>query len=211
MPKPYSSSGEALHGSTMTKPSVGTECTIAPSAGTDGMHIPKAYLLFPPCEDRPEDPLDTFDEPAKPHKPLPSDYPGWSDAMKQTMALCMSTMLGLSAYQRAIRKNQHPDMPAAWKEQEIQRVERVATNLVIRQVRMNGLLKIVGGQSICRSEFVSVYTRSGLDVKKRNDVEDSFLERSEEDRAYVEEARAYLVSAHVFYKVNYALCPVTES
>ena len=37
------------------------------------------------------------------------------------------------------------------------------------------------------------------------------VEWSGEEREYVVKARAYLVSAHVFYKVNYALCPVVAA
>lgn len=185
----------------MSKQQTDIKCINAASVGTAGKHVPNAYLLFPPQKDRPEDPLDTFDEMIRPCEPLPTNFVGWHDAIRPTITLCSTTERGLYAYQEALRKDQHPELTATFKEQELCRVDLVRANLMFRYGAMQWAVKFVSPQPC----------RSSADLSHLSDVPDSISKQNEEDKAYVEKARAYLVSAHVFYKVNYALCPVTKS
>ena len=180
----------------------------ADSTCTDHMDIPEVYVLFPPREDRPDDPLDTFDEPVKSYRPLPTNYLGWRDAMKAAMILGNTTIRALDAYKNVLQNYEHPDLAAAFREQELWRLDLLERNLFFQIHGIAWFLRVVSQQP---GPYRSTPTDACRFEEEKSDVPKWIMTQSEEYRGYIVKARAYLVSAHVFYKVNYALCSVTES
>ena len=180
----------------------------ADSAGPSRMNTPKAYVLFPPREDRPDDPLDTFDEPMKPYRPIPTNYLGWRDAMKAAMVLGNITFSALDAYKGVLQKDKNPDLAAVFREQELWRLNLLKQNLFFQLQSIAWFVKVVGQQP---GPYKSTLTDVCRFNEEKSDIPKWIMAQSEEYRSYIVKARAYLVSAHVFYKVNYALCSAMES
>ncbi|KAK5099139.1 hypothetical protein LTR70_001289 [Exophiala xenobiotica] len=167
----------------------------ATSPGTSRRYDPKAYIM-------PEDPLDTFDPPTNPHLPLPTDFPGWRKAMEKSLTLCHATETGLDAYIQALSLDRHPDLTPRFKNQETRRVKITIKTLNITRIRVESVIKEM--ERFLLEECIDHSTI-------QPQVCDYVMGWSQEVTDYVQKARAYLVSAHAFYKVNYALCPTTKS
>lgn len=147
-------------------------------------------------------PLDTFDGPTDPLSPLPTDFPGWRKAMEKSLTLCHATETGLDAYTQALSLDRHPDLTPRFKNQEIRRVDITIKTLNITRIRVEGIIKKMDRFLLDECNDPST---------TQPQVSDYVMGWDEEFREYVAKARAYLVSAHAFYKVNYALCPVVKS
>lgn len=173
-----------------------TTSTPIASASTPRKYDPRAYIM-------PEDPLDTFDGSTQPLTPLPTDFPAWRKTMEDTLTLCHTTETGLNAYMQVLLHDRHPDLTPRFKDQEQRRVAITRRTLRTAQLQVQSAIKDMQRflQDLC----------SDRDTAQPAAVSDYVMGWSDEFRAYVAKARAYLVSAHVFYKVNYALCPVREA
>jgi len=193
-----------------------TVATAQPPAGS-GANQTKPILaphnteyLTPPEHKRkmklPQDPLDTFTSPLLKPTQIPTSPHPFTTAVHKTITLATEISTALNAYMTTLSLSQHPDLSKSFVESETIRVKSVQFKLRMKVRSLRSVTDLLYDAD--HTDFDKAMVRT---VYEDGLVIDEGLVRQVQDvREYVDKARAYLVGAHVFYKVNYALCPVEK-